>query len=87
MKKIKPLSSRCVKELNQRLVKPKGDALVQLQGKVWASAMVQAAELASAYNATSLHPYDLGDCLLGKVNLLPKKKIRKNPYYKGKFPY
>ena len=36
-----------------------------------------AAELASTYDGSSLHPYKLGDCILGKLNLL-KGKPRKN---------
>lgn len=37
-----------------------------------------AAELASDYDGSSIHPYRLGDCILAKMNLLPKAKIRKN---------
>lgn len=37
-----------------------------------------AADLASGYNGTSSHPYDLGDCILGKLNMLPKSQLRRN---------
>lgn len=37
-----------------------------------------AAEIADTYNSSTTHPYMLGDCILSKLNLLPKKKIRKN---------
>lgn len=37
-----------------------------------------AAELASEYDRSSTHPYRLGDCILAKMNLLKKGKIRKN---------
>lgn len=37
-----------------------------------------AADEARTYNGVTSHPYDLGDCILGKLNMLPKEKIRKN---------
>lgn len=37
-----------------------------------------AAELASEYDTSSIHPYRLQDCILAKLNLLPKGRIRKN---------
>ncbi len=37
-----------------------------------------AADIARNYNSSSTHPYDLGDCILGKLNQLGKRKIRKN---------
>jgi hypothetical protein len=37
-----------------------------------------AAEVADTYNSCSTHPYMLGDCIKGKLNLLSKRKIRKN---------
>jgi len=37
-----------------------------------------AAELASEYDGSSIHPYKLRDCILAKLNLLPKSKMRKN---------
>jgi hypothetical protein len=38
-----------------------------------------AAELASQYDSSSSHPYKLQDCIMGKLNMLPKRKVRKNP--------
>lgn len=37
-----------------------------------------AAELASEYDSSSSHPYRLRDCILAKLNLLPKSEIKKN---------
>jgi hypothetical protein len=37
-----------------------------------------AAEIASEYDGSSTHPYNLRDCILAKLNLLPKSKMRKN---------
>lgn len=37
-----------------------------------------AANITSAYNGSTTHTYRLDDCILGKTNLLPKDKIRKN---------
>lgn len=37
-----------------------------------------AAELASTYDSSSSHPYRLQDCIMAKLNMLPKSKIRKN---------
>ena len=37
-----------------------------------------AADVASTYNGVSDHPYDLGDCVLGKLGLLDKRCLRKN---------
>lgn len=37
-----------------------------------------AAEIADDYNSSSTHPYMLGDCIMAKLNKLPRKP-RKNP--------
>lgn len=37
-----------------------------------------ASEVASEYDGSSTHPYRLGDCILAKMNLLKKGRIRKN---------
>lgn len=37
-----------------------------------------AAEIASEYDGSSTHPYRLRDCILAKMNLLQKAKMRKN---------
>ena len=37
-----------------------------------------AASIADQYNSSSSHHYRLGDCILGKLNMLKKQKIRKN---------
>lgn len=37
-----------------------------------------AAEIADSYNSSTTHTYMLGDCILGKLNQITKKKIRKN---------
>jgi hypothetical protein len=45
----------------------------------WQRGAKDAAGIASAlYNSSSNHPYDLGDCILAKLNQLPSKKIRPN---------
>lgn len=39
------------------------------------------------YTRSSSHPYNIADCLKGKMNRLPKSKLRKNkfsPYWKKK---
>lgn len=38
-----------------------------------------AAECADAYNSSSTHRYRLGDCIMAKLNVLPKgKRVRLN---------
>lgn len=37
-----------------------------------------AADCANHYNSSTTHPYKLGDCILAKLNQLPKGKIKKN---------
>ena len=37
-----------------------------------------AASVADEYNGCTSHTYKLGDCILSKLNLLPKEKIRPN---------
>ena len=42
------------------------------------------AELVNDYSSVINHPYFLGDCLLCKLNIIDKRQIKKNPYYKEK---
>jgi|SRR5581483_624081 len=37
-----------------------------------------AAEVADIYNSSTTHPYQLGDCIKAKLNLLDKKKVKRN---------
>jgi len=37
-----------------------------------------AAEIADGYNASTTHEYQLGDCILCKLNLTKRKKPRRN---------
>ena len=67
----KALRSRWRGDLNKEIVSRTGSS--------WADGALAAANLAGEYNASSSHPYDLTDCILGKLNLLTKK-VRKNPY-------
>jgi hypothetical protein len=48
-----------------------------LDGPSYRYGILVAAELASEYDRSSIHPYRLGDCILGKLNLM-KRKPRKN---------
>jgi len=37
-----------------------------------------AAGIASSYDHTQEHPYKIEDCILAKLNMIPKSKIRRN---------
>lgn len=53
---------------------------------MWVQGILDACSLIdSMYSRQVNHEYLLGDCILGKLNLLKKGKIvRKNPYYDSK---
>ena len=72
---VRPLPARSLGDLNEHMVCNGGRT-------GWADGALDAANLAGEmYNQSSGHPYDLTDCILGKLNLLKKgKRIRKNPY-------
>jgi hypothetical protein len=46
--------------------------------KTYEDGVRHAAELANHYNSCTTHPYRLGDCILHKMNMLDKKKVRRN---------
>lgn len=72
---VRTLPARVLEDLNQHLITKGGRT-------GWADGALAAANLAGEmYNQSSSHPYDLADCILGKLNLLKKgKRIRRNPY-------
>jgi len=61
-------------------VLPELDAFVQ-QKIEWAKryGIRLAASVAEDYDALSAHPYRVSDCILGKLNLIPKGRIRRTP--------
>lgn len=46
--------------------------------KAYRDGVRAAAEIASNYDSSSTHEYKLEDCILHKLNLLGKKKVRPN---------
>ena len=72
---VRTLPARSLEDLNPHLVNQGGRT-------GWADGALAAANLAGEmYNQSSNHPYDLADCILGKLNLLKKgTRIRRNPH-------
>lgn len=50
---------------------------LSIDGPSYRYGILVAAELASQYDGSSIHPYRLEDCILAKLNLL-KGRLRKN---------
>ena len=42
----------------------------------WLRGVKDACELMNIYNATSTHPYQLGDCVLAKLNIIARPRRR-----------
>jgi len=73
--KLRPI----VRPLRERTRRDIWPLAVKLHGTVRINALLNAASIASSYNSTSSHPYDLGDCILAKLSVL-RFKVRRNPY-------
>lgn len=72
---VKFLRERTFKDLNPDIYMYKDYTTLYLE------AVLRTANLASTYNSVSTHEFDLGDCILAKMNLLkPGLRVRKNPY-------
>jgi len=52
--------------------------LEKMAKKEFERGVQSAADVIRAWNSSTIHAYDLGDCILAKLNMLPTKKIRKN---------
>ena len=53
-------------------------ALQAARKRGWVAGVTEAADLARAYNRCTVHKYDLGDCILAKLNQLPKSAVRRH---------
>jgi len=70
-----------LKEINgQSFIRFKADNMTKQS--VCSDEFRRGAECAAAearnFNGATTHPYDLGDCVLAKLNLIPKRKVRPN---------
>lgn len=53
-------------------------SIAEMEEQAYQKGIMAAAEFVNEYNHSSSHPYMLGDCVLGKFNLLGRTKLRKN---------
>lgn len=49
----------------------------------WVAGILVAANSANSFNSVSNHKFSLGDSILLKFNLINKKQVRKNPYFRA----